>query len=157
AVPLLARADEAADATGKPGAGHPAEQPAAQAAAPTKEWTLTLGADWYSEYLFRGLSVLGNNAVGVPSVVGSYKGFTASYYGYYGYGKDVVPGNEWYEETDLSLDYTKKFLDDKLSVTAGAIYYVYFDGISGIDTWELYGKASYSCYLNPYIGINWDI
>jgi hypothetical protein len=140
-------------ASGKPEAGHEA----APTPPPAKDWSVTLGGDYYSEYIFRGVDLLKNNPVFVPSVVAKYKNVTAYYYGYYGYGKDAVPGNKWYEETDLGADWTQTVLDGKLALTAGGLYYVYLDGVSGKDTWELYGKATWSNYLNPYIGINWDI
>lgn len=142
-----------AEPSGKPEAGHEA----APTPPPTKDWSVTLGGDYYSEYIFRGVDLLKNNPVFVPSVIAKYKSVTAYYYGYYGYGKDAVPGNKWYEETDLGADWTQTVLDGKLALTAGGLYYVYFDGISGKDTWELYGKATWSNYVNPYIGINWDI
>src|SRR5690242_4937 len=101
------RADQAADATpagqpaGKPEPGHEATPPA------TKDWSVTVGADYFSEYIFRGVDLLDNNAVFVPSLVAKYKGLTAYYYGYYGDGDDVKPGNHTYEETDLGADWTQ--------------------------------------------------
>jgi Bacterial protein of unknown function (Gcw_chp) len=150
---LSARADEAA---GKPDAGHPpADTAPAAAPAPVKDWSVTVAADWFSEYIFRGVDLLGNDPVFVPSVVAKWKGLTAYYYGYY--GDSDFRNNKWYEETDLGADWTQTVLDGKLALTAGGLYYVYPDGISGKDTWELYGKATWSNYVNPYIGINWDI
>lgn len=160
AAGTVTRADDAAPKTapeasapaqpsGKPEAGHEAAPP------PTKDWSVTLGADWYSEYIFRGVDLLANDPVLVPSLIAKYKGFTASYYGYY--GDSDAPGNRWYEETDLSIDYTQTLFDGKLALTGGALWYIYPDGNSGKDTVELYGKATWSNYLNPYVAINWDI
>jgi hypothetical protein len=156
----VVRADEAAETAAKPEAGQPAGKPEVGHEAtppPAKEWSVTLGADWYSEYIFRGVDLLKNEPVFVPSVVAKWKGLTAYYYGYYGDGDNALPGNEWYEETDLGADWTQTVLDGKLALTAGALYYVYFDANSGTDTWELYGKATYACYFNPTVAINWDI
>lgn len=152
----IARADQAAAATAKP-AEAPAAAPAVAAAPePTKDWSVTVGADYFSEYIFRGVDFLANDPVFVPSVVAKYKGLTAYYYGYYG-DSDSKP-NKWYEETDLGADWTQTLLDGKLALTAGGLYYVYFDGNSGKDTWELYGKVAWNDgFLNPYIAINWDI
>jgi len=150
---LSARADEAT--AGKPGEGHPAsEAPAAEAPAPTKDWSVTLGQDYYSEYIFRGVDLLRNNAIWVPSVVGKYKNLTAYYYGYYGSG---LGKNQRYEEADFGADVTLTAFDGKLALVGGALGYVYPDGTSGKDTYEFYGKASWSNYLNPYIGLNWDV
>src|SRR5262245_45491643 len=87
AVPLssavmVQAADEAAPAA-KPEA---AAAPAAAPAAPTKDWSVTLGADYYSEYIFRGVDLLKNEPVFVPSVVAKWKNVTAYYYGYFGDG-----------------------------------------------------------------------
>jgi hypothetical protein len=156
------RADEAApvaapaapaEPSGKPEVGHEATPP------PTKDWSVTVGADWFSEYIFRGVNVLGtDNMLFNPSAIAKYKNFGAYYYGYYGYGKDARPGNQWYEENDYAADYTQTLFKDKLALTAGGYWYTYPDAISGNDTFEFYGKAQYNeGILNPYIGINWDI
>jgi len=161
AITTGARADQAADATATNAVatttGQPTGKPEGHEATPpaTKDWSVTLGGDYFSEYIFRGVNVSSSTALLAPSAIAKYKGFAASYYGYYSDGSGKH--NRWYEETDLSLDYTKTFVNDKLSVTGGGVYYLYPDGNSGIDTWELYGKASWACYLNPYIGLNWDI
>lgn len=144
-----AAAIKAGEATGKPDAGNVVEP------APSKEWSVTLGMDYYTEYIFRGVDLSSSQPLFSPSAIAKYKGFAFSYYGYYCDGQN--PNNTWYQETDLSLDYTKTFFNDKLAVTGGAVYYWYPDGNSGADTWELYGKATWSCYVNPYIALNWDI
>lgn len=144
-----ASAPAPAQPSGKPEAGHEAAPP------PTKDWSVTLGADWYSEYIFRGVDLLDDDMLFVPSVVAKWKGLTAYYYGYY--GDSDTPGSTWYEEADFGADWTQALFDGKLALTGGALYYLYPDGKSGRDTWELYGKAVWSNYLNPYIGINWDI
>ncbi|MEI6083094.1 MAG: TorF family putative porin [Verrucomicrobiota bacterium] len=148
----IARADQAADATAKAPEAAPA---AAAAPEPAKEWSVAVGADYFSEYIFRGVDLLGNDPVFVPSVVGKWKGLTAYYYGYY--GDSDSPNNTWYQEADIGADWTQTVLDGKLALTAGALYYLYPDGNSGADTWEIYGKVTYVSYFNPYIALNWDI
>ncbi len=74
---LSARADEAA---GKPAAGHPPAEtaPAAEAPALAKDWSVTVAADWFSEYIFRGVDLLANDPVFVPSLVAKQLGATTS-------------------------------------------------------------------------------
>lgn len=148
---MTAQADEAGQAAGKPEAGHEA----APEPAPSKDWSATVGLDWYTEYIFRGLDLLKNDPVFVPSVIAKYKAFTFSYFGYYG---DLdIPGESTYEETDLSLDYTATFFDGKVGLTGGFLAYIYPNGVSGADTYEVYGKATYTHYLNPFVALNWDV
>jgi hypothetical protein len=156
-VGTAAWADEPSEAVTQPVTEQPTNEQSAkvEAPAPAKDWGVTGGFDWFSEYIFRGVDLLANDPVMVPSVVGKWKGLTAYYYGYY--GDSDTPGSTWYEEADLGADWTQSVLDGKLALTAGGLYYLYPDGKSGSDTWELYGKAVWSNYLSPYIGVNWDI
>ena len=57
----------------------------------------------------------------------------------------------------MGADWTQTVLDGKLSLTGGGLAYLYLDGISGKDTYEVYGKVTYNSYLNPYVALNWDI
>jgi hypothetical protein len=156
---LSARADEAP--TNAPVTAVASEAatnaPAAATPAPTKDWSVTTSQDYFSMYVFRGVSVLGSTPIWSPSVVATYKNLTMYYYGYFGTGSKVVPGNKWYEEDDFAADVHQTMLDDKLTVTAGAYGYLYPDGKSGKDTYEFYGKLAWSNYLNPYVGLNWDV
>jgi hypothetical protein len=91
-------------------------------------------------------------------VVGKYKGLTAYYYGYFGYGRDAVPNNKTYTENDFAVDWTQTLVDGKLALTGGGYWYTYPNGKSGPDTFEFYGKAAWTDnILNPYIALNWDI
>jgi hypothetical protein len=131
--------------------------PAATAPAPTKDWSVTTSQDYFSQYVFRGVTILDHNPIWVPSVVATYKNLTAYYYGYYGSGSDTVPHNTTYEEADFAADVHQGLLDDKVTVTAGMYGYIYPDGNSGKDTYEFYGKVALANYFNPYVVLNWDV
>jgi hypothetical protein len=148
-----------ADETAGAGSSAPAVTTtnAPEAAAPSKDWSITLGQDYYSLYVFRGVSILKDNPIWVPSMVATYKNLTAYYYGYFGSGTDVVPKNKWYEEDDFAADLHQGLFDDKVTVTAGMYGYLYPDGLSGKDTYEVYGKIAYANYFNPYVTLNWDV
>ena len=159
AANLTARADQSAPAPAATAAFTEAvtNAPAAAAPAPAKDWSVTIGQDYYSQYVFRGVTILDHNPIWVPSVVATYKNLTAYYYGYYGRGSDTVPNNTTYEEADFAADYHQGLLDDKLTVTAGMYGYIYPDGDSGSDTYEFYGKVAMANYFNPYVVLNWDV
>ncbi|HUK83299.1 MAG TPA: hypothetical protein VLZ12_11790 [Verrucomicrobiae bacterium] len=150
----MANADEAPAAAA---AEATTNAPAAAAPAPTKDWSVTSSQDYFSQYVFRGVTILDHNAIWSPSVIATYKNLTAYYYGYFGSGNDTVPGNRWYEEDDFAADLHQAILNDKLTMTAGMYGYIYPDGVSGKDTYEFYGKAAWADYFNPYIGLNWDV
>ncbi len=139
AVPLATRADEAA--------------PAVEEAAEEKEWSASVGFDVWSEYIFRGVDLSGNDAMFNPYASFSWKGFTAYYWGAF---NDADPGR-WYEETDLGIEYGMDVLDGKLTLAGGALWYLYLDGQSGKDTMELYGKATVNVLLSPYVSLFYDI
>jgi hypothetical protein len=151
-----ARADEAAATiTNTPAAT--TTNAAAPPATPSKDWSVTISQDYYSLYVFRGVSVLKDNPIWVPSVVATYKNLTAYYYGYFGSGTDVVSKNKWYEEDDFAADLHQGLFNDRVTVTAGVYGYLYPDGLSGKDTYEVYGKIAYANYFNPYVALTWDV
>ena len=142
----LARADEVAT----PAAA------AVTAAPPAKNWSVDAGADYFSEYIFRGVDLLNHNPVAEPHVYLKWNGFGVYYTGYY--GDSGVAGNHFYEEQDFSGDYTVNFLKDQLSLTGGAYGYTYADSRDGKDTVELYGVLALNwALLNPKLCINWDV
>jgi len=142
----MTRADDAA----------PAAAPVAPAAPPAKTWSVDAGADYFSEYIFRGVDLLHNNPVAEPHVFLKWNGFGVYYTGYY--GDTGVAGNHFYEEQDFSGDYTVNFLKDQLSLTGGAYGYTYLDHKDGKDTAELYGVLAWNwALLNPKLCINWDV
>jgi hypothetical protein len=139
AIPAGARADETA--------------PAAEPPAEEKEWSASVGFDVWSEYIFRGVDLSGNDVMFNPYASFSWKGFTAYYWGAF---NDADPGR-WYEETDLGIEYGMDVLDGKLTLAGGALWYLYLDGVSGRDTVELYGKATVNVLLSPYVSLYYDI
>jgi hypothetical protein len=138
--------------TEKPGT---IQSPAAVPPAAEKDWSVTADFTVYSEYIFRGVDLSGNDIMLSPSATIAWKGFSAYYWGAF---SDSDSGNNtWYEETDLGVDYTFRLLDGKLSLTGGALWYLYLDGVSGPDTMELYAKASYNTLLTPTVSLYYDI
>ena len=130
--------------------------PTAPAASPAKSWSVDAGADYFSEYVFRGVDLLHNNPVAEPHVFLKCNGFGVYYTGYY--GDSGVVGNHFYEEQDFSGDYTISFLKDQLSLTGGAYGYTYADSKDGKNTAELYGALAWNwALLNPKLLINWDV
>ncbi len=116
---------------------------------PAKSWSVDAGADYFSEYIFRGVDLLHNNPVAEPHVFLKWNGFGIYYTGYYA---------ERYEEQDFSGDYTVNFFKDQLSLTGGAYGYTYVDGNDGKNTVELYGVLAWNwALLNPKLCINWDV
>ena len=129
---------------------------AVAATAPEKNWSVDVGADYFSEYIFRGVDLLHNNPVAEPHVFLKWNGFGVYYTGYY--GDSGVPGNHFYGEQDFSGDYTVSFLKDQLSLTGGAYGYTYGDSQDGKSTVELYGVLAWNwALLNPKLLINWDV
>ena len=151
AGPLHTRADVAPAETPAPAPAEVQTTPPAE----EKEWSVTVGFDLWSEYIFRGVDLSGNDVMLNPSLSLSWKGFTAYYWG--AYNDADSGGNKWYEEADLGVEYSHSFLDEKLTLTGGYLYYWYPDGKSGADTHELYGKATVNVLLSPYVALYYDI
>lgn len=153
AVLISAAAVRAQEAKSEHGTPPPPAAPAVTEPA-TKDWKVEVGADYCSEYIFRGVDVSHNNPLAQDHLLVGYKGFTATYYGYY--SPVDVPGLGWYTEHDYTLDYTITL--KKFTITAGALYYQYPNGRSGVDTWDLYTVAAYDFpLLNPKATLNWDV
>lgn len=157
AAPAFVRADEAPEMKHleKPGT---IQVPAAEEPTAEKDWSFSADFTVYSEYIFRGVDLSGSDILLSPSATFGYKGFSAYYWGGFNDADPGGPaGGRWYEETDLGADYTFTLLDGKLSITGGAVWYLYLDRLSGADTVELYGKASYDTFLQPSVSLYWDI
>jgi hypothetical protein len=90
---------------------------------------VTLGV--FNKYVFRGYELSRNSFVVQPAVTASYKGFSVTYWGNVDSSahdtQSYLPsasdkdGRKWFNETDLTLSYTRAI--DKLSLTGGYIYY----------------------------------
>jgi hypothetical protein len=128
-----------------------------------KAWSLDVGADYSTRYMFRGVSLLGDNEVIAPNVTFSVGNFNVYYYGYFG---DVPPdftasGNELsYHEDDIGADYTFA-LGDKFGLTLGAVSYMYSSKVEEdygfVDSYELYAIASFDVPLAPTISYYQDM
>lgn len=130
---------------------------AKEAAGDEKDWSVEAGYDFFSLYLFRGVDILKGHPVHVPHVAVGWKGLSAYYWGYYGDGDRSLKKNDTYEEFDYGGEYTHTLIEDKLSLTVGGLGYIYHDNLSGQDTFELYGAASYDTLMQPSATINWDV
>ena len=130
---------------------------AAPAAAQEKAWSLDLGVDYSTHYLFRGVPLLGDNEVITPHATFAVGGFSAYYFGYFG----DIPADftasgqeESYQEADFGADYTFSF-GETFSLAIGAVSYLYSGTVEEqygfLDTWELYGVASWDVLLSPTI------
>ena len=130
---------------------------AAPGVAQEKAWSLDIGVDYSTHYMFRGVPLLGDNEVLTPHVTFGAGGFSAYYYGYVG---DIpadftASGNEeTYREDDFGADYTFS-IGEKFSLTLGAVAYQYSsrteEQYGFFDTYELYGMASWDVMLAPTI------
>jgi len=128
---------------------------AEEAAAPSKDWKVEAGGDYFTEYIFRGYDVSKNQPLFMPHALLGWKWFTATWYGYYSPWDQ--PDNKWYYENDFTLDATVKL--GKFTLTGGALYYYYPDGKEdGLNTTELYGIVAYDFpLLNPKLSWYQDV
>lgn len=112
----------------------------------------------FNRYIFRGYEIGSHSIVIQPALSISYKGFSGSLWGNIDSNEratqSFVPdkaGHKSLNETDLTLSYT--YAIDKLSLTAGYIYYAMKPG----DTEELFLIASYDTLLKPTLSVYRDI
>ena len=133
------------------------DAPAKPEEAPAVTGTATAGA--FTQYIFRGYELSKSSVVFQPSVTVSYNGFSAGFWGNIDskqHGtQNFVPdkeGTRSFNETDLTLSYTKAF--GKLSLTGGWIYYgtKYAD-----ETQEVFGTVGYDVISKPSLSIYRDI
>lgn len=128
-----------------------------------KAWSLDVGVDYADHYLFRGVSILGENEVLVPNATFSVGNFSVYYYGYRG---DIpadftFSGNEVsYTEDDFGAEYTFG-LSEKFGLTLGAVSYMYSNRTTeeyGFeDSYELYAIASFDVFLAPTVSYYQDM
>lgn len=121
-----------------------------------KSWSFDAGVDYSSKYLFRGVTLLGDNEVWVPHASFGVGGLSIGYYGYIG---DIPEGGS-YRENDLNIDYTFD-IGDKFSLTLGGVAYLYNGDaetdLGFLDTEEVYALASWDVFLAPTITYYHDI
>lgn len=122
--------------------------------------SVTLGV--FNKYVFRGYELSRGSFVIQPAITASFKGFSATYWGnvdsnandtqsYFPSAFDKE-GRKWFNETDLTLGYTRAF--DKLSLTGG---YIYYNTKYTNETEELFISATYDILTKPTLAINQDI
>lgn len=126
------------------------------AAAAEKNYSLAIGVDYSSIYLFRGSDLLDDEPVLIPYVKATFGNLGVYYFGYFG----DLPGDARYGETDLGLDYTFG-LGDHVSLTVGGVTYLYSgdaeDVLSFFDTSELYAIVAVDTLLSPTITAYYDV
>jgi hypothetical protein len=126
---------------------------------PAVTGTATVGV--FSKYIFRGYELSRGSIVVQPALTLNYDGFSASYWGNVDTNEDEAgtqnwvpdrPGKKSFNESDLTLSYSRSF--GKLGLTGGYIYYgtKYAD-----ETEELFVSASYDTLLKPTIAVYRDI
>ena len=108
--------------------------------------------DVMSNYVWRGQK-LSNTWVVQPSAGITYGGFGANLWGNYDSDATIDEGNGHGEftETDITLNYAYGI--DKLTLTAGYIYYALN---AANDTQEVYLSAGYDILLNPALTVYYD-
>ncbi len=127
-----------------------------------KSWSLELGYDYASRYLFRGVDALDGEPVHQPRVVFKWSGFSASSYGYLGNLSDAQAASlssDDYFEIETYVDYTWTLAGGKLSLTTGALFYTYEDPpeYDGSETTEVYVALALDTLLSPKLTVYRDV
>ncbi|MBI5408547.1 MAG: hypothetical protein HZA14_04190 [Nitrospirae bacterium] len=119
----------------------------------------SVGLSLFNKYVFRGYELSADSVVIQPSVSVSYKYFSASFWGNIDSKEtptqSFVPDKadeKSFNETDLTLSYT--FVIDKLSMTAG---YIYYGTKYAMETEELFLTLGYDTLLKPTLSVYRDI
>lgn len=130
--------------------------------APEEKATGSVAFGVFNKYVFRGYELSRDSVVVQPAVTVSYKGFSVTYWGnidsdahdthsYFPSGHDK-DGEKWFNESDLTLSYSRSF--DKLSLTGG---YIYYGTKYTEETEELFISAMYDILTKPTLAIYQDI
>lgn len=114
---------------------------------------------FYNRYIFRGYEIGTGNFVAQPSLSGSYRGFTATFWGNYDSNMRNTtsagfssPGNSGIDEVDITLSYT--YTIQKMSLTGG---YIYYNLKYAQDTEEVFLTLAYDMIGKPAITIFQDV
>lgn len=139
----------------QPAAPAPEAAPAEDAAT-EKAWSLEVGVDDSTKYLFRGVDLLAGGDVLWPHATLTWGNFSAYTYAYWG---DMPDKAGSYSENDFGLDYT--FTAGRASITLGALTYQYSSDVEKamgfLDTYEVYGIVSFDTLLAPTITYYHDV
>lgn len=119
----------------------------------------TLGVDFSTSYIFRGVAV-NDRAVAQPHLeVGGFpkiEGLTLGAWGNLNMGSDSsdTPSNGGFNEVDLTVDYALPLGLEVLGMSVGYIEYLYPGSDTGADAdRELYLMTELDTILNPYFGV----
>jgi hypothetical protein len=114
----------------------------------------TMGA--FSKYIWRGYELSNDSVVVQPSLTVGYNGFTMNLWGNLDTDFDdrdpATPDKKEWNETDLTLEYARKFGPARIGV--GYIYYA-LDGVD--DSEELYLSTGLDVFLAPTLTIYREI
>ncbi len=152
---------EQVPATAAPMAETKAGEQKSEATKPAEEpkVTGTASVAFLNQYMFRGYQIGKNSLIIQPYLNGSYRGFSASFWGNIDTHEKATqnftpdsPGQSSFNETDLTLNYTHNL--DKWSFTGGYIYYSLRYTNS---TQEFYGSVSYDMFGKPTLSVYRDI
>ncbi|MBF0338822.1 MAG: hypothetical protein HQL05_13460 [Nitrospirae bacterium] len=121
--------------------------------------SVTMNMGLLNRYVFRGYEI-GTRSISIqPAITVSLEGFSIAYWGNFDTHERATqsfvpdrPGKVSYNETDLTLSYTRSF--DKLGLTAG---YTYYAMQYAKQTQEVFVSATYGVFSNPTISIYRDI
>jgi len=125
---------------------------------PDRAWAFDAGAEYASRYLFRGVSLLGNQHVLSPHARFCLGHLAIYAYGYSGSIPDAAKDS--YREVDLGADYTFWF-GERVAMTLGAVTYQYNHAAEHalvfLDTYEVYGVVAIDTVLSPTISYYRDV
>jgi len=108
--------------------------------------------DVMSNYVWRGQK-LSNSYVVQPSVGITYGDFGANIWANLDSDPEALGADNRFKHTETDLTATYGFSFDKLSLTAGYIYYA-LEGTN--DTQEVYLSAGYDMFLSPTLTVYYD-
>jgi hypothetical protein len=109
------------------------------------QWNV--GADFLSQYVWRGIALSRNSGVIQPSVTGSYKGISLNVWTNIDtfeknpFGIKTNRGFTW-NETDVTASYSKEVITN-FTLTGGVIYYILDHNNSQFNSTEVYVGADY--------------
>jgi hypothetical protein len=113
----------------------------------------------FNKYIFRGYELSDSSVILQPAMSLAYKGFSASFWGNIDSDEHATqsftpdsPGQKSFNETDLTLAYSRSF--GPISLTGGFIYY---GTRYASETEEIFGSVSYETYGTPTFAVYQDI
>ena len=114
-------------------------------------FSLEVGFDHSSRYIFRGVDLLEGRGTPVPRLSVSRGKLTGYYYGYISEIGDAGPD---YEEHDFGVEYAASA--GRLSLTLGSVAYTYRKPLDYEDELEVYAIAGVEAPLSPTLTVFYD-